>query len=269
MWRRLAAIGLLAAQPGCGGAEDPERLRSPDGEVPAAEAGSPGSTAANSASDAALSVAATAQQVPGAAQAPPGADPGVILFLGTSLTEGYGLENPDEHAFPAKIQERIDQAALPFRVMNAGVGGDTSAGGLGRLEWLLRSPVRVLVLELGANDGLRGQNVDALRENLLAIIRGTRARYPQVEILLAGMQAPPNLGQRYSESFRAVFPEVARAAGVTLIPFLLEGVGGVRELNQPDGIHPSSAGHEILAATVWDSLEPVLRGIVPEPADAR
>ncbi len=235
MWRRLAAIGLLTVLPACGEAEDPEALRSPDGEVPAAEDD----------------------------------ERGVILFLGTSLTEGYGLQNAPEDAFPARVQERIDGAGLPFRVVNAGVGGDTSAGGLRRLEWLLRMPIRVLVLELGANDGLRGQDVGALRDNLLAIIRETRSRYPEAEILLAGMQTPPNLGQRYSESFRAVFPEVARMAEVTLIPFLLEGVGGIRELNQPDGIHPSVEGHEIIAGTIWAGLEPVLRRIAPEPGDIR
>lgn len=228
MWRRLAAIGLLSVLPACDGAEGPEALRSPDQEVPATDAD----------------------------------DRGVVLFLGTSLTEGYGLRNAPEDAFPAKVQQRIDHAGLPFRVVNAGVGGDTSAGGLRRLEWLLRVPLQVLVLELGANDGLRGQDAGALRDNLLAIIRDTRSRYPDAEILLAGMQAPPNLGQRYSESFRAVFPEVARAANVILIPFLLEGVGGIRELNQSDGIHPSVEGHEIIAGTVWASLEPVLRRMV-------
>ena len=247
MWRRLAAIGLLAAVPACGGAEDPEALRSGDREVPAPDAASPAPV--------------TAGYGPAGEGATPVSEPEVVLFLGTSLTEGYGLQNPDGHAFPARVQEHIDEAGLPFRVVNAGVGGDTSAGGLRRLEWLLRMPIRVLVLELGANDGLRGQDVDALRANLLAIIRDTRARYPEAEVLLAGMQAPPNLGQRYSESFRAVFPDVAGTAGVTLIPFLLEGVGGIRELNQADGIHPSVEGHEIIAATVWSSLEPVLRRI--------
>ena len=250
MWRRLTAIGLLTFLPGCGGAEDPGALRSPDREVAATDA----------AAEAAPSPSPPASQS-GISTTDTSPERGVVLFLGTSLTEGYGLGNAREHAFPAKVQERIDRAALPFRVVNAGVGGDTSAGGLRRLEWLLRMPVRVLVIELGANDGLRGQDVDALRGNLLAVIGQTRARYPEVEILLAGMQAPPNLGQRYTESFSAVFPEVAREADVALIPFLLEGVGGIRELNQADGIHPSVEGHEIIAETVWTSLEPVLRRI--------
>jgi len=126
---------------------------------------------------------------------------------------------------------------------------------------VLAEEPEIVIVELGANDGLRGQDVDALRGNLLAVIGETRARYPEVEILLAGMQAPPNLGQRYTESFRAVFPQVAREADVALIPFLLEDVGGIRELNQADGIHPSVEGHEIIAETVWTSLEPVLRRI--------
>ncbi|MDE0474015.1 MAG: arylesterase, partial [Gammaproteobacteria bacterium] len=230
--------------------EDPGALRSPDREVAATDApGEAGSPSSPGASQSAVSTTDISRER------------GVVLFLGTSLTEGYGLGNAQEHAFPARVQALINRAALPFRVVNAGVGGDTSAGGLRRLEWLLRMPVRVLVIELGANDGLRGQDVDALRSNLLAVIGQTRARYPEVEILLAGMQAPPNLGQRYTESFRAVFPEVAREADVALIPFLLEDVGGIRELNQADGIHPSVEGHEIIAETVWTSLEPVLRRI--------
>lgn len=245
MWKRLATIGLLAVPSACGGADNPEAVRSPDREVPATDAAGE----------------------PAASESAP--ERGVVLFLGTSLTEGHGLANAPEHAFPARVQERIDRAALPFRVVNAGVGGDTSAGGLRRLEWLLRTPVRVLVIELGANDGLRGQDIGALRGNLLAVIERTRTRYPEVEILLAGMRVPPNLGERYAGSFRAVFPEVAREADVALIPFLLEGVGGIRELNQADGIHPSAEGHEIIAETVWARLEPVLRGIAGQPDDAR
>ncbi len=258
MWRRLAAIGLLTFLPACGGAEDPGALRSPDREVAATDAAT--EAASSSSPAASQSATSTTDTSP---------ERGVVLFLGTSLTEGYGLGNAQEHAFPARVQERIDQAGLPFRVVNAGVGGDTSAGGLRRLEWLLRMPVRVLVIELGANDGLRGQDVGALRDNLLAVIDRTRARYPEVEVLLAGMQAPPNLGERYTASFRAVFPEVAGEADVTLIPFLLEDVGGIRGLNQADGIHPSVEGHEIIAETVWARLEPVLRGIVAQPDDER
>jgi len=183
----------------------------------------------------------------------------VILFLGTSLTAGYGLTV--DQAYPARIQEKLDSAGLRFRVVNAGVSGETSAGGLRRIDWLLQRPVRVLVLELGANDGLRGQDPDVMRHNLQEIIDRTRARYPDVAIVVAGMEAPPNLGDAYTSRFRAVFPELARANDAALIPFLLEGVAAVPELNQEDGIHPTAEGQRRIAETVWRTLEPVLREI--------
>jgi len=186
-----------------------------------------------------------------------------VLFLGTSLTAGYGLEDP-ERAFPGRLQELIDSAGLPFRVTNAGVSGDTSAGGLARLDWLLRSPVQVLVLELGANDGLRGQDPDALERNLTEIIGRVRDANPGVRVILAGMEAPPNLGEIYTSRFRAVFPRVAEAENALLIPFLLEGVAGDRELNQPDGIHPTPEGHEVVTRHVWRALEPMLREIAAD-----
>ncbi len=188
-----------------------------------------------------------------------------ILFLGTSLTAGYGLEDPDL-AFPALVQSRLDSLKLEFRVVNAGVAGDTSAGGLDRLRFLLASPLTVLVLELGANDGLRGLDPDALAENLNEIIVRTRAAYPQVRILLAGMEAPTNLGQRYTDRFREVFIEVARERDTALIPFLLEGVAAVPELNQADRIHPTPEGHRIIAETVWASLAPILEALQEEAA---
>jgi acyl-CoA thioesterase-1 len=180
-----------------------------------------------------------------------------ILFLGTSLTAGQGVA--EDEAFPALIQQKIDSAKLDFRVVNAGVSGETSAGGLRRLEWLLRQPVDVLVLELGANDGLRGQDVDSLEANLQTIIDRTKAADPSVAIVIAGMEAPPNMGPEFTARFRAVFPRLARANHAVLIPFLLEGVGGVRALNQADGIHPTAEGHRIIAETVWRTLAPVLR----------
>ena len=183
----------------------------------------------------------------------------VVLFLGTSLTAGYGLEL--EQAYPALLQQRIDAAGLPFRVVNAGESGRTSAGGLARIDWLLREPVAVLVLELGANDGLRGLDPEVLRRNLQEIIDRTRAAHPAVQIILAGMEAPPNLGDRYTEAFRSVFPEVAERNGAVLIPFLLEGVAAVPELNQADGIHPTAEGQHRVADTVWRVLEPVLRSL--------
>ena len=180
-----------------------------------------------------------------------------MLFLGTSLTAGQGVA--EDEAFPALIQQEIDSAKLDFRVVNAGVSGETSAGGLRRLEWLLRQPIDVLVLELGANDGLRGQDVDSLEANLQTIIDRTKAADPGVAIVIAGMEAPPNMGPEFTARFRAVFPRLARANHAALIPFLLEGVGGVRALNQADGIHPTAEGHGIIAETVWRVLEPVLR----------
>ena len=183
----------------------------------------------------------------------------VILFLGTSLTAGMGVGL--EQAYPALVQQKIDLADLPFRVVNAGESGGTSAGGVRRIDWLLRQPVAVLVLELGANDGLRGQDVRALRANLQVIIDRTVERYPDAQVVIAGMEAPPNLGKSYTDAFRDVFSDVARSNNAVLIPFLLEGVAGVPELNQADGIHPTAQGQRLIAANVWRVLEPLLMGI--------
>ena len=181
---------------------------------------------------------------------------GIVLVLGNSLAAGLGVRS--EEAFPALIQERIDSLGWNFKVVNAGVSGDTSSGGLRRLDWLLRDSVDVLVLELGANDGLRGISPEAMHANLAAIIDGARARYPGIEVVLAGMRMPPNLGQTYTRAFEQVYAELAREKEVALIPFLLDRVGGVASLNQNDGIHPTAEGHEIIAETVWQYLEPVL-----------
>lgn len=181
----------------------------------------------------------------------------VVLFMGTSLTAGLGVE--PEQAFPAVIQEKIDSAGLRFRVVNAGVSGETSAGGARRIDWLLNQSIAVFVLELGANDGLRGQNADSMRANLQTIIDRVRAAHPDAQIVIAGMEAPPNMGRRYTERFHAVFPALARANHAALIPFLLDGVGGHPELNQSDGIHPTAKGHRIVAENVWKVLEPLLR----------
>lgn len=185
----------------------------------------------------------------------------VIVFLGTSLTAGLGLEDPSD-AYPALLQGRIDAAGLPFRVVNAGVSGDTSAGGLERLDWLLDQPIAVLVLELGANDGLRGLPPEDLRANLTRIVDRTRNRHPHADIVLAGMQAPPNMGPRYTQAFQQVYRSVAADRGLALVPFLLEGVGGVAEYNQADGIHPNPEGHRRVADNVWEVLEPILRARV-------
>jgi acyl-CoA thioesterase-1 len=181
------------------------------------------------------------------------------LFLGDSITAGYGLE--PSQAFPALIEDKIEAKRWNFKVVNAGQSGDTSAGGLNRMDWLLRSRIDVLVLELGGNDGLRGLPAETTRKNLQAIIDQTKAKYPEAKIILAGMKVPPNMGRDYSRQFDAIFPDLARKNKAALIPFVLEGVGGVRQLNLPDGIHPTTKGHEIVAANTWKVLEPVLRAL--------
>jgi len=180
-----------------------------------------------------------------------------ILFLGDSLTAGLGVQKTE--AFPALIADKIRAAGLPFTVEDAGLSGDTSAGGLRRIDWLLQRPVDILVLELGGNDGLRGLDLKSLKANLQAIIDKTKAKNPQVKIVVAGMQVPPNLGAEYARGFERLFAELAKENNAVLIPFLLEGVGGNRELNQQDLIHPSAAGHRIIAELVWRTLEPILR----------
>jgi acyl-CoA thioesterase-1 len=173
------------------------------------------------------------------------------------LTAGLGLE--PEQAYPALIQRKLDSAGLTFRAVNAGVSGETSAAGLRRIDWILQQPVAVLVLELGANDALRGLELAAAKRNLQEIIDHTRARYPGVRVVVAGMQAPPNLGRRYTAEFRQMFVDLARENNAALIPFLLAGVGGIDSLNQRDGIHPNLQGERIVAANVWSVLEPILK----------
>ncbi len=180
-----------------------------------------------------------------------------IVFLGTSLTAGLGLD-PDS-AFSALIQRRLDSAGLGYTVVNAGVSGESSAGALRRIDWVLRQSPAFLVIETGANDGLRGQTPDSVRANIQAMIDRVRAASPSTRIVLAGMEALPNLGTEYVRRFRAIFPELARANDLPLIPFLLAGVAGVDSLNQQDGIHPNAAGERIVADNVWHTLGPLLR----------
>ena len=176
-----------------------------------------------------------------------------ILFFGNSLTAGYGLE--PSQAFPALIMEKLDSMGLPYTVINAGVSGETTSGGSERIDWILRQPVDVFVLELGANDGLRGIPVNETKKNLQTIIDKVKQKYPDVILVLAGMQVPPNMGAEYSKEFREIFPELAQKNDMILIPFLLEGVGGERDLNQADGIHPTAEGHEILADNIWQAIK--------------
>jgi acyl-CoA thioesterase I len=180
-----------------------------------------------------------------------------IVFFGNSLTAGYGLSSPTQ-AFPALIQNKIDSTGLAYTVVNAGVSGETSSGGLSRIDWILRQPLDVFVLELGANDGLRGIPISETKKNLQAIIDKVKAKYPNAKVVLAGMQLPPNMGQTYATQFRNIYPELAKENGVTLIPFLLEGVGGEVKLNQQDGIHPTAEGAQLVAQNVWRVLQPVL-----------
>lgn len=180
-----------------------------------------------------------------------------ILILGDSLAAGSGVDL--DEAFPALLQKKIDEAGLKFEIINAGVSGDTSAGGLRRMDWLLRRKIDVLVLELGGNDGLRGIAPATTKTNLQTIIDRTKAKYPQVKVVVAGMQMPPNMGEEYNTAFRQVFPEVAKANKAALVPFLLEGVGGKAQFNLPDQIHPNPDGHKIVAENVWKVLNPVIR----------
>jgi acyl-CoA thioesterase-1 len=222
MVRKILVFVLAALASACGREEGQPDTRQPSAEAPATDTSAP-----------------------------------AVLFLGTSLTAGMGLAA--DEAYPALIQAKIDSAGLDFRVVNAGVSGETSAGGLGRIDWLLRQPVAVLVLELGANDMLRGQDIPAMRANLQEIIDRTRAAHPEARIVIAGMLAAPNLGEPYVDEFEAAFVELAEANGAALIPFLLDGVAGIPELNQPDGNHPTAEGQAIVAENVWAVLGPVLR----------
>jgi acyl-CoA thioesterase-1 len=238
-WLLAVGCGLFVLT-GCGGG---------------GSAGSAGGSAAAVAPVATPQPAATADT----ASAPQPAAP-LVVFLGDSLSAGYGLA--EEEAFPALLAARLTAAGRPIRVVNAGVSGDTSAGGRQRLDWLLRQQPDVLVVELGANDALRGQPLAATEENLRAIIQ--RAREAGVEVLLCGMQIPPNYGPEYTTGFAELFPRLARELEVELVPFLLAGVGGVPELNLPDGIHPTAEGHQRVAANVEPHLHAVLDRLARE-----
>jgi acyl-CoA thioesterase-1 len=179
-----------------------------------------------------------------------------ILFYGDSLTAGLGLTT--EEAFPALVEKKFKQQGKPCKVINAGLSGETSAGGLSRLEWVLRQPVDVFVLELGANDGLRGLPIEQTQKNLQDIIDKVKAKYPKAKIVIAGMMVPPNMGPDYTSKFRKIFPELAKKNNATLIPFLLQDVAGNEKLNQADGIHPNVEGHKIVAENVFKIIKPLL-----------
>lgn len=189
----------------------------------------------------------------------PAAAKGVVLAVGTSLTAGYGLPDPDL-AYPGLLEKRVEAAGLSYRVVNAGVSGETSAGALRRMDWLLRQKVDVFVLETGANDALRGQDPDATRANIDAILTRATAQSPPARLVVLGMKAPPNFGSAYGKRFDAIYPEVARKHGAVLVPFVLEGVAGITRLNQADGIHPTEEGQRMMADLVWAAVRPLLEG---------
>lgn len=243
---RIGAATLIAAIVACTGEH-----KSNDSNGSLVSAGSSKSNAAP----------ATAASVPAG---PTRAARRTVLFAGTSLTAGLGLE-PDS-AYPMLIQRKIDSAGLPFDVVNAGVSGETSAGLLDRLDWLLRGKFEVMVLETGANDGLRGLPPSALRANIEKALDRIKAVRPDVRVALVQMEALPNLGAKYSMDFHSVYPRVAKEKGATLLPFLLAGVAGHRELNQGDGIHPNYVGERIVAANVWTGLKPVLQSLAQAQA---
>ncbi len=244
---RLAAFLVVAVLSGCGPADDA-------GEATA------GSTVDRD--RAAASTLQTPSQegevAPGATSREAESPRGSIraLFVGTSLTAGLGLLR-DADRFTDRIQDFADSVGMAVDVVNAGVSGETTAGGVTRIDWLLQGEVDVLVVELGANDGLRGLGTATMKENLREIIRRTRARYPEVSVVLAGMEAPPNLGPRYTSEFREAFRTLAREEEVVFVPFLLEGVAGSSDLNQADRIHPNARGHDMIARTLWPTLETV------------
>lgn len=179
-----------------------------------------------------------------------------ILIFGDSITAGYGLT--EEQAYPALIQDRIDSLGMDHNVINAGLSGETTAGGARRVDWILQQEVDIFLLGLGGNDGLRGIDPSNTKKNLITIIEKVREKDPDIDIILAGMEAPPNLGPQYTSEFRSVFSEVASEKDVTFMPFLLKDVAGIEELNQTDGIHPTAEGQQIIADNIWEYLEPLL-----------
>lgn len=242
----LAAAALGATLIACGGGDQREAAARDRAAASGAASGEAGG-------------AASAPAAP-PARAPTNSTAGAtVLFMGTSLTAGYGLSPRD--AYPAVLQRRLDSLGLRVRIVNAGLSGETSAGALRRVEWVLREPVAAFVLETGANDGLRGLDVDTTRANVEAILRRARSRAPEARLFLVQMEAPPNFGTDYTRRFHDAYAEAARATGAVLLPFLLEDVAGRAALNQGDGVHPTAAGARLVAATLWQPLEPVFRAL--------
>jgi acyl-CoA thioesterase-1 len=244
MWRKIATLALTLVIPGLAGCD---RSTAEEARVPRAQ---PAAAPAPAAPAPAARTAARSEER-------------LVIFLGDSLTAGLGL--PGEQAYPAVLDRRLKAEGIPVRVLNAGVSGDTTAGGLARLGWLLKQKPDVLVVGLGANDGLRGLDLDQTEKNLREIVR--RAKASGVQVLLLGMKIPPNYGPDYTKRFEEMYPEIAKDLDVPLVPFLLEGVGGVADLNQGDGVHPTAKGQEMVADTVEPYLVKVLES--PVVANAR
>jgi acyl-CoA thioesterase I len=252
--RILAAAALAAVTSACGQGSDTPLVGAMGSKSrPAAQSAQSAQPSQPAQPAQPAQSASPAQVQPAQAQTPQAARPRVVV-LGDSLSAGLGL-SPQE-AFPALLQRKIDTEGLKFEVVNAGVSGDTSAGGLRRLDWALDGNVQVLILGLGANDGLRGLSVDEMRRNLSAIVERAQARH--IAVVLCGMEAPPNFGASYTTSFRAAFKEVATKYDLAFVPFLLDGVAGLADLNQDDGIHPNARGAQRVADTVWSTLRPLL-----------
>jgi acyl-CoA thioesterase I len=246
---RILLVLVLCACAGGSGAKAPDSLRAGDGKRETGD----GKTATTG-----------AQGDAPASRLPSPVARRTVLMIGTSLTAGLGLD--PEEAYPALLQRKADSLGLHVEIVNAGLSGETSAGALRRMDWLLRGPADVVVIETGANDGLRGLDVDSTRANLRAIVAKVKAARPAARILLAQMEAPPNLGAKYTSAFHAMYQDVAKEASIELMPFLLQGVAGVTGLNQPDGVHPNEKGEQIVANNVWAALEPVLRQLDATPS---
>jgi acyl-CoA thioesterase-1 len=245
IWAGPLAVACVVAA-GCGGTDTPAARRGGRGAPPAAMESTTAATPAATSGAAAVDTRNRTRDPKG-------------LFLGTSLTAGLGLADPATEAWPAVVQQLADSAGLPFKVVNGGLSGETSAGALRRADWLFRERYDVIVIETGANDGLRGLEVDTTAANIKGIIAKARASSPGAAVYLLQMEAPTNMGPRYTKAFHAIFPRVAMETGVTLLPFLLDGVAGIAKYNQADGIHPTAEGARMAAHNVWPGLRYALR----------
>jgi acyl-CoA thioesterase-1 len=245
--RRLAQVAALACLVACGSGGNVDNAgNSRETKDNMSVTKGTGSTATASSTGTGLTVGRNT----GSAGTP------VVLFFGTSLTAGLGLD--PEQAYPSLIEKKAQAEGVPIKVINAGLSGETTAGALRRIDWVLRSPADLIVIEGGANDALRGLPPDDARANLEQLIAAVRAKQPQVKIALVQMEAPPNFGAAYTRSFHAIYPEVAKKENVSLLPFLLDGVAGIPRLNQPDGVHPNLTGERIVADNVWKGVKPLI-----------